>query len=117
MGSFHGCSQRERDVFSSGEPRHSARCQVRLGSGPGPKGGGQNFPQTNKEREAVVPSRRKRDSSDATDLSASPFTQIKLCDQQQMMAKAQQQQQQQQQQLPSANAYQHAGSPSSPDNS
>uniref|UniRef100_A0AAG5DB28 Homeobox domain-containing protein n=1 Tax=Anopheles atroparvus TaxID=41427 RepID=A0AAG5DB28_ANOAO len=44
------------------------------------------------------------DSSDATDLSASPLSQIKLCDQQQMMAKAQ---------LPTA--YGGLGSPSSPD--
>ncbi|XP_053672753.1 retinal homeobox protein Rx [Anopheles nili] len=44
------------------------------------------------------------DSSDATDLSASPLSQIKLCDQQQMMAKAQ---------LPAT--YGSLGSPSSPD--
>ncbi|XP_049292948.1 retinal homeobox protein Rx isoform X2 [Anopheles funestus] len=43
------------------------------------------------------------DSSDATDLSASPLSQIKLCDQQQMMAKAQ---------LPVTYGL---GSPSSPD--
>ncbi|XP_050073765.1 retinal homeobox protein Rx isoform X1 [Anopheles maculipalpis] len=43
------------------------------------------------------------DSSDATDLSASPLSQIKLCDQQQMMAKAQ---------LPVTYSL---GSPSSPD--
>uniref|UniRef100_A0A182TEG0 Homeobox domain-containing protein n=1 Tax=Anopheles melas TaxID=34690 RepID=A0A182TEG0_9DIPT len=44
-----------------------------------------------------------RDSSDATDLSASPLSQIKLCDQQQMMAKTQ---------LPATYGL---GSPSSPD--
>ncbi|XP_061500886.1 retinal homeobox protein Rx isoform X1 [Anopheles gambiae] len=43
------------------------------------------------------------DSSDATDLSASPLSQIKLCDQQQMMAKTQ---------LPATYGL---GSPSSPD--
>uniref|UniRef100_A0A182HP98 Uncharacterized protein n=1 Tax=Anopheles arabiensis TaxID=7173 RepID=A0A182HP98_ANOAR len=46
---------------------------------------------------------REGDSSDATDLSASPLSQIKLCDQQQMMAKTQ---------LPATYGL---GSPSSPD--
>uniref|UniRef100_A0A182Q220 Homeobox domain-containing protein n=1 Tax=Anopheles farauti TaxID=69004 RepID=A0A182Q220_9DIPT len=49
------------------------------------------------------PNQSGGDSSDATDLSASPLSQIKLCDQQQMMAKAQ---------LPVTYGL---GSPSSPD--